>query len=131
MWSGCRLRSALACARCVCCCWLAGRPASHRSPCQLGSLALTENNVSAECYPHRTSRLLPCVCMPGCRPSQYCPVKEWSSLNATRDGRPGHSPFHFLPFAPCLQAAQLKSFKPASGKQFVALLVPPRPPEQG
>lgn len=32
---------------------------------------------------------------------------------------------------PCLQAAQLKSFKPASGKQFVALLVPPRPPEQG
>ncbi|PRW33241.1 RNA polymerase II-associated factor 1-like protein [Chlorella sorokiniana] len=29
------------------------------------------------------------------------------------------------------QAAQLKSFKPASGKQFVALLVPPRPPQEG
>ncbi|KAI7839176.1 hypothetical protein COHA_007066 [Chlorella ohadii] len=29
------------------------------------------------------------------------------------------------------QAAQLKSFRPASGKQFVALLVPPRPPQQG
>jgi hypothetical protein len=34
-------------------------------------------------------------------------------------------------FYPALQASQLKSFRDPKGKQFVALLVPQTPPEQG